>query len=89
VAVSEHWLKGGEGAPSNWPRPSSPPAHEKKRLPLPLRAWTPLRQRIELIATEVYGADGVTYTTEARPSSAALEADPATAAWAPAWSRPT
>jgi formate--tetrahydrofolate ligase len=37
---------------------------------------TPLRQRIELIAREVYGADGVTYSPEAETKAKMLEADP-------------
>ena len=36
----------------------------------------PLRQRIELIAKEVYGADGVTYTDKALEKAKMLEADP-------------
>ena len=35
-----------------------------------------MRKRIELIAKEVYGADGVTYTDEALAKAKALEADP-------------
>ena len=38
---------------------------------------TPLRERIELIAKEVYGADGVTYSDEALSKAKAMEADPA------------
>jgi formate--tetrahydrofolate ligase len=38
---------------------------------------TPLRERIELIAKEVYGASGVSYTDEALKKAKALEADPA------------
>jgi len=37
----------------------------------------PLRRRIELIATEVYGAREVTYTDEALEKVRLLEADPA------------
>ena len=35
----------------------------------------PLRQRIELIAREVYGAEGVTYTDAALAKAKALEAE--------------
>ena len=38
---------------------------------------TPLRKRIELIAKEVYGADGVTYSDEALEKAKTFEADPA------------
>jgi len=37
---------------------------------------TPLRKRVELIAKEVYGANGVTYTDEALKKAKAMEADP-------------
>ncbi len=35
----------------------------------------PLRKRIELIAREIYGADGVTYTDEALAKAKRLEAE--------------
>ena len=63
-------------APSNWPRPSSRPA-TRRTTSSSSTSWTlPLRQRIELIAKEVYGADGVTYTDEALDKAKAFEADP-------------
>ena len=37
---------------------------------------TPLRERIELLAKEVYGADGVDYTPEALTKAKAMEEDP-------------
>ena len=40
----------------------------------------PHRQRIELIAKEIYGADGVTFTDVALAKLEKYEADPATAA---------
>ena len=36
----------------------------------------PLRQRVETIAKEVYGADGVSWTPEAEAKAKRLEADP-------------
>jgi formate--tetrahydrofolate ligase len=36
----------------------------------------PLRKRVERIAREVYGADGVSYTPEAEAKANRLEADP-------------
>jgi len=39
---------------------------------------TPLTERIERIAKQVYGADGVTYSEEARRKLAVYEKDPAT-----------
>ena len=37
---------------------------------------TPLRQRIELIAKEVYGADGVSWTADAEAKAKKFESDP-------------
>ena len=37
----------------------------------------PLRQRVETIAKEVYGADGVSWTAEAEAKAKRFEADPA------------
>ena len=37
----------------------------------------PLRARIDLIAREIYGADGVSYSDKALAKAEALEADPA------------
>ena len=36
----------------------------------------PLRQRVEIIAKNVYGADGVSWTPEAEAKAKAFEADP-------------
>jgi formyltetrahydrofolate synthetase len=36
----------------------------------------PLRQRVERIAKEIYGADGVSYTPEAEAKAKRFEADP-------------
>jgi formate--tetrahydrofolate ligase len=78
AAVSQHWLKGGDGAKElaeavidSCSRPNN--FHFLYDL------HTPLRQRIELIAKEVYGADGVTYTDDALAKAKSLEADPAAA----------
>jgi formate--tetrahydrofolate ligase len=57
VAVSEHWLKGGEGA-------------------LELPDEMPLRQRIETIAKDVYGAEAVSFTPTAEAKAKRMEADP-------------
>ena len=77
VALSEHWLKGGEGA-----RPLAEAviaaADEKNDFRFLYELETPLRQRIDLIAREIYGADGVSYSEEALVKAKALEADPDT-----------
>ncbi len=77
-AVSNHWLKGGAGA-----RELAEAVVEACREPASFEFLSPLEQplasRIETLAREIYGADGVSYTEAARARLAALEADPATA----------
>jgi len=71
---SEHWLKGGEGAidlAQAVIETCNEPNDFKPLYDLSL----PLRQRIELIAKEVYGASGVTYTDEALAKAKRLEAE--------------
>jgi formate--tetrahydrofolate ligase len=75
TAVSQHWLKGGDGAielAEAVIEACGEPNHFKFLYDLD----TPLRKRIELIAKEVYGASGVTYTDQAMEQARALEADP-------------
>ncbi|KPL22996.1 MAG: formate--tetrahydrofolate ligase [Phycisphaerae bacterium SM1_79] len=76
AAVSEHWLKGGEGA-IELAEAVIEACGETNHFKFLYDLDTPLRKRIELIAKEVYGADGVTYTKEALDKAKALEADPA------------
>ncbi len=59
AAVSEHWLKGGDGA-LEFADAVVDACEEKNEFKLLYDLSLPLRQRIELIAKEVYGADGVT-----------------------------
>ena len=75
AAVSDHWLKGGEGA-IEIAEAVVAACEEENDFHFLYELDTPLRQRIELIAKEVYGADGVTYTDEALEKAKALEADP-------------
>ncbi len=75
AAVSEHWLKGGDGA-VELAEAVVQACDEKNNFKLLYELETPLRQRIELIAKEVYGADGVEYSDEALEKAKALEADP-------------
>jgi len=75
VAVSDHWLKGGEGA-IELAEAVIQACSEKNHFKFLYELDTPLRARIELIAKEVYGADGVTYTDEALKKAKAFEADP-------------
>ncbi|MGY4706202.1 formate--tetrahydrofolate ligase [Candidatus Bipolaricaulota sp. J31] len=74
-AVSEHWLKGGEGALE-----LADAVIEACQEPVEFRYLYPLdmslRQRVELIAKEVYGADGVSWTPEAEAKAKQFEEDP-------------
>jgi len=75
AAVSEHWLKGGEGA-IELAEAVVDACEQPNDFKFLYELDTPLRKRIELIAKEVYGADGVTYTDEALAKAKAMEADP-------------
>ncbi len=75
-AVSKHWLKGGEGAielAEAVVAAANKPNHFKYLYDLD----TPLRERIERIATQVYGAKGVTYSEVATKKLLEFEKDPA------------
>ncbi len=74
-AVSQHWLKGGDGAIELAEAVMSA-ANEKNNFKFLYELSTPLRQRIELIAKEVYGADGVEYTPQALEKAKSFENDP-------------
>jgi formate--tetrahydrofolate ligase len=77
-ALSKHWLEGGAGA-VELAEAVIAASHEKSQFKFLYELSMPLRQRIEIIAKEVYGADGVSYTDEAKAKAEALEADPQTA----------
>ncbi len=75
VAVSEHWLKGGDGALELADvviDACEEPNEYKPLYPLEM----PLRQRVETIAKEVYGADGVDWSPLAEEKAKKFEADP-------------
>ncbi len=74
AAVSDHWLKGGEGA-LELAEVVMAACKEKNNFKFLYELETPLRGRIELIAKEVYGADGVSYSDEALTKLEAFEAD--------------
>ena len=76
VAVSEHWLKGGEGAEELARAVMDACEDEQNFQPL-YSPESSLREQIETIATEIYGADGVSYTDEALEKIKRMEADPA------------
>jgi formyltetrahydrofolate synthetase len=75
AAVSQHWLKGGAGA-IELAETVIEVCSETNHFKFLYDLNTPLRKRVELIAKEVYGASGVTYTDEAMKKAKALEADP-------------
>jgi len=75
VAVSEHWLKGGEGA-LELADAVIEACEEKSNFKFLYPDQMPLRQRIETIAKEVYGAGGVSYTPLAEEKAKRMEADP-------------
>jgi formate--tetrahydrofolate ligase len=75
-ALSEHWLKGGDGA-LELADVVMEACNDKVKLKFLYPLEMPLRQRVEKIAREVYGADGVSWTPEAEAKAKRLEADPA------------
>lgn len=75
VALSRHWEKGGEGA-LEFADAVIDACNDKTDFKFLYDLSTPLRQRIELIAKEVYGADGVDYTPEALEKAKKMETDP-------------
>ncbi len=75
VALSKHWQFGGEGA-VELAEAVVDACNEPNDFKFLYELDTPLRKRIELIATEVYGADGVEYSPEALAKAKRMEADP-------------
>jgi len=74
-ALSEHWLKGGDGA-LELADVVMEACKEKPNLKFLYSLEMPLRQRVETVAKEVYGADGVSWTPEAEAKAKRLETDP-------------
>ncbi|HHT9129550.1 MAG TPA: formate--tetrahydrofolate ligase [Candidatus Brocadiaceae bacterium] len=75
VALSHHWLKGGAGA-LELADAVIDACNEPNNFKFLYELNVPLRTRIEMIAEQVYGADGVDYTPEALTKVKALENDP-------------
>ena len=75
VAVSEHWLKGGDGALELADAVINA-CEDNVDFKLLYQDNVPLRQRIDTIAREVYGADGVSYSPEAQAKAERMEKDP-------------
>ncbi len=72
VAVSEHWLKGGEGA-VELAEAVMDACEEKNDFRFLYHQDWSLKKRIEVIAREVYGADGVTYSPQAQQKADAIQ----------------
>jgi formate--tetrahydrofolate ligase len=75
VALSKHWQFGGEGA-LELADAVIDACNEPNNFKLLYEISTPLRQRIEMIAKEVYGADGVEYSPDALSKAKRMEEDP-------------
>jgi methylenetetrahydrofolate dehydrogenase (NADP+)/methenyltetrahydrofolate cyclohydrolase/formyltetrahydrofolate synthetase len=75
VALSRHWEHGGDGA-IEFAETVVEACEDKTDFKFLYELDMPLKQRIELIAKEVYGADGVDYSAEADKKLAQLQADP-------------
>ncbi len=60
VALSKHWEQGGEGA-KELAEVVIDACKAKPKFRFLYELSTPLRERVDLIATKVYGADGVSY----------------------------
>ncbi|NOZ25032.1 MAG: formate--tetrahydrofolate ligase [Nitrospirae bacterium] len=75
VAVSEHWLKGGEGA-LELADAVLDACEEESNFKFLYDLDVTQRHRIEMIAEDVYGADGVEFSSEALQKLKAIEADP-------------
>ena len=74
-ALSEHWLKGGDGA-LELADVVMDACKDKVTLKFLYPLEMPLRQRVEMVAKEVYGADGVSWTPDAEAKAKRFEADP-------------
>ncbi len=74
-AVSDHWARGGDGAlelADAVAEACEQGSNLQYLYPLEMK----LRDRVEKIAQEIYGAEGVAWTPEAQAKAKMLEADP-------------
>jgi len=74
-AISEHWLKGGDGA-LELTDAVIEACNDKVNFKFLYPIEMPLRQRVDIIAKRVYGADGVSWLPEAEAKAKRIEADP-------------
>jgi methylenetetrahydrofolate dehydrogenase (NADP+) / methenyltetrahydrofolate cyclohydrolase / formyltetrahydrofolate synthetase len=75
VALSRHWEHGGEGA-IEFAKTVVEACEDKNDFKFLYDLDMPIKARIELIAKEVYGADGVDFSPAAAKSVERLQADP-------------
>ncbi len=75
VALSRHWEKGGDGA-LEFADAVLDACKETNHFKLLYDLDLPLRARVELIATKVYGADGVEFSPAAQEKAKRIETDP-------------
>jgi len=75
VALSRHWEQGGDGA-IEFAKVVMEACEEKTEFKFLYELDQPVKERIELIATEVYGADGVEYSAEANAALERIQKDP-------------
>lgn len=75
VAASNHWMYGGEGA-AELADVVLDACNEKSNYKPLYPLEMPLRQRVETIAKEVYGADGVQFSPVAEAKAKKFESDP-------------
>ena len=76
VALSKHWQYGSEGA-LELADAVIDACNEPSNFRFLYELETPLRERIDLIAREVYGADGAEYSPVALEKAKRMEQDPA------------
>jgi len=78
VALSRHWEHGGDGA-IEFANAVVEACEEPTEFKFLYELDIPVKERIEMVAKEVYGADGVDYSAEAEVALARIQADPALA----------
>ncbi len=75
VAVSQHWQYGGEGA-LEFADAVLDACNDKVNFKFLYDLDTPIRKRVEFIAKEVYGANGVSFSAEATAKAERFEKNP-------------
>ncbi len=74
VALSRHWEKGGDGA-IELADAVVDACNEESHFKYLYELETPLRDRIDILAKEIYGADGVDYSADALKKAKTIEQD--------------